>query len=51
MGIVMNGNPCTEPHLEVKWQSIVEAGKSKLQRPQLVMKWVAFASVNSRRSV
>jgi len=50
MEIAMNREPCTEPHLEVKWHSISEAGKSKLQRTQLVMTWVAIASAHSRLS-
>jgi len=51
MGIVMNGESRTESRLEMTWHSIVEAGKSKRQCPQLVMKWIAIASVHSRLSM
>jgi hypothetical protein len=51
MGIAMNGKSGTESRLEMTWLSIVEAGRSKRQCPQLEMKWVVIASAHSRPSI
>ena len=51
MRTAMNGESGTGSHLEMRWHSIVGAGKSKRQCPPLVMQWVAIASEHSRLSI